>query len=49
MRNTGVHINLNDEVYTSTLGNIKEKIYIGKVVGIEDKTIEKEIIIKSDV
>lgn len=44
-----VFINLNDEIYTSTLGNIKEKIYIGKVESFIDKTIEKEIILKSDV
>ena len=43
------NINLNDEVYTSTLGNIKEQIYIGKVDSFKDKTIEKEIVIESDV
>jgi len=42
-------INLNDEVYTSTLGNIKEKIYIGKVISVKDKVIDKEIIIESKV
>lgn len=42
-------INLNDEVYTSTLGSIKEKIYIGKVISVKDKVIEKEIIIESKV
>lgn len=40
-------INLNDEVYTSTLGNIKERIYIGKVISVKDKVIDKEIIIES--
>lgn len=43
------NINLNDEVYTSTLGNIKEQIYIGQVDSFKDKTIEKEIVIESDV
>ena len=43
------NINLNDEVYTSTLGSIKEKIYIGKVVEVNDKTIEKDIVIKTNV
>ena len=43
------NINLNDEVYTSTLGNIKEKLYIGRVINLEDKTISKEIIIESNV
>jgi len=42
-------INLNDEVYTSTLGNIKERIYIGKVISVKDKVIDKEIIIESKV
>ena len=42
-------INLNDEVYTSTLGNIKEKIYIGKVIEVNDGIIEKQIVISSKV
>ena len=42
-------IRLNDEVYTSTLGNIKEKLYIGKVVKVNVNTLEKEIIIESAV
>lgn len=40
-------INLNDEVYTSTLGNIKEKIYVGKVIDVKNDVIEKMIIIES--
>lgn len=43
------NINLNDEVYTSTFGSIKEKLYIGKVISVNDKTIEKEIVLDSDV
>ena len=42
-------INLNDEVFTSTFGNIKEKLYIGKVVNVKNGVIEKEIIIESKV
>lgn len=42
-------IKLNDAVYTSTLGNIKEKLYIGKVKSVEDNTLEKEIIVESSV
>lgn len=42
-------INLNDEVYTAGLGNIKEKLYIGKVSKVKDGVIEKEIIIESSV
>jgi len=42
-------ININDEVYTSTLGTIKEKLYIGKVVKVSDGVIEKEIIVESKV
>jgi len=44
-----VVINLNDEVYTAGLGNIKEKLYIGKVSNVKDGVIEKEIIIESKV
>lgn len=40
-------INLNDEVYTSTLGNIKEKIYVGKVINVKNDVIEKMIIVES--
>lgn len=42
-------INLNDEVYTSTLGAIKEKILVGTVYKVEDKDIEKKIYVKSKV
>lgn len=42
-------VRLNDEVYTSTLGNIKEKIYIGKVVKVNNNVLEKEIIVESSV
>lgn len=42
-------INLNDEVYTSTMGNIKEKLYIGKVTSVKDGVIEKEIVVSSSV
>ncbi len=42
-------IDLNDEVYTSTLGAIKEKIFIGTVYKIEESDIEKKIYIKSKV
>lgn len=42
-------VEINDEVYTSTLGNIKEKLYIGKVVGVSDGVIEKEIVLESNV
>lgn len=42
-------IRLNDEVYTSTLGNIKEKLYIGKVVSVETNDLEKKIIVESAV
>lgn len=43
------NVHINDEVYTSTLGNIKEKIYIGKVIDIKLIDIEKIIYVKSDV
>jgi len=42
-----VLINLNDEVYTSTLGNIKEKLYVGRVSGVKNDVIEKEIVVES--
>lgn len=42
-------INLNDEVYTSTLGTIKERILIGTVYKIEDNDISKKIFVKSKV
>lgn len=43
------NVSINDEVYTSTLGNIKERIYIGKVIDIKITDIEKIIYVKSDV
>ncbi len=42
-------INLNDEVYTSTLGAIKERLFIGKVYKIEDNDISKKIYVQSQV
>lgn len=42
-------IKLNDLVYTTGFGNIKEKLYIGKVKEVNDNDIEKEIIIESEV
>ena len=42
-------INLNDEVYTSTLGTIKEHIFIGNVYKIEDGDISKKVYVKSKV
>ncbi len=40
---------VNDEVYTSGYGTIKEKIYIGKVTKIESETISKKIYIETEV
>lgn len=40
---------VNDKVYTSGYGTIREKLYIGKVVKIENRTISKKIYVKSDV
>ena len=40
---------INDEVYTSGYGTIKEKLYIGKVVKIEQEIITKKIYVKSEV
>lgn len=42
-------IRLNDLVYTSSLGTIKESIYIGYVVKIEENDISKTIYIKNNV
>lgn len=42
-------INLNDEVYTSSLGTIKEHLYIGTVYKIEDKDISKKVYVKTKV
>ena len=40
---------VNDEVYTSGFGTVKEKIYIGKVKSIENETISKKVYIESEV
>ena len=40
---------VNDKVYTSGYGTIKEKIYVGKVIKIENDVISKRIYIESDV
>lgn len=42
-------VNLNDEVYTSSLGTIKEHLLIGYVYKIEDSDISKKIYVKSKV
>lgn len=42
-------IHLNDEVYTSSLGNIHESLYIGYVYKIEEHNINKDIYIKTKV
>lgn len=42
-------VNLNDEVYTSTLGAIKERLLLGTVYRIEDNDISKKIFVKSKV
>ena len=38
---------VNDEVYTSGYGTIKEKLYIGKVVKINNNDISKEVIVNT--
>ena len=40
---------INDEVYTSGYGTIKEKLYIGKVEKIDIETYSKKVYIKSEV
>lgn len=42
-------IYVNDEVYTSGYGTIREKIYIGKVKRIENDVISKKIYVESSV
>lgn len=42
-------IHINDKVYTSGYGTIKEKLYIGKVIKVENETISKKIYVKSEV
>jgi len=40
---------INDKVYTSGYGSIKEKLYIGKVIKIENYDITKKVFLESDV
>lgn len=40
---------VNDEVHTSGYGSIKENIYIGKVVKVENDDISKKIYVKNEV
>ena len=40
---------VNDEVYTSGYGTIKENLYIGKVIKVINKDYEKELLVKSNV
>lgn len=40
---------INDEVYTSGYGTIKEKLYIGKVEKIENEIYSKKVYVKSEV
>jgi len=42
-------VHINDKVYTSGYGTIKEKLYIGKVSKIENNNISKKIFVKSEV
>lgn len=42
-------VHVNDEVYTSGYGSIKEHIYIGKVIKVKEETFSKIIYVKSDV
>ena len=42
-------VHINDEVYTSGYGSIKEKLFIGKVTKIINKDYKKELIVKSEV
>lgn len=42
-------VHVNDDVYTSGYGSIKEKLYIGKVIKVETKDIEKKVYISTDV
>lgn len=43
------NVYINDKVYTSGYGTIKEKIYIGKVTKVEESTISKKIYVSSDI
>ena len=40
---------INDEVYTSGYGTIKEKLYIGKVLKVENDIYSKKVYVKSEV
>lgn len=40
---------INDKVYTSGYGSIKESLYIGKVLRVENDDISKKVYVKSDV
>lgn len=40
---------INDKVYTSGYGSIKENLYIGKVTRIENDDISKKVFVKSEV
>ena len=40
---------VNDKVYTSGYGSIKESLYIGKVIKVENDDISKKVYVKSDV
>ena len=40
---------INDEVYTSGFGTIKEKLYIGKVIKIDNDIYSKKIYVESKV
>ena len=40
---------INDEVYTSGYGTIKEKLYIGKIEKIDIETYSKKVYVKSEV
>lgn len=43
------NVYVNNKVYTSGYGTIKENLYIGKVIRVENDTISKKVYIKSDV
>lgn len=42
-------VHINDEVYTSGYGTIKEKLYIGKVTKVNIKDFKKEVYINTNV
>ena len=42
-------VHINDDVYTSGYGTIKEKLYIGKVVNIESIDFKKNVYVESKV